>query len=131
MVRNLDGTIRYWSDGAKKLYGWDSHDALGTTSHQLLKTVFPVPLDVIEKELRTRGRWEGQLVHVRRDGSRVTVASRWDLEQKPYSQDRASTVIETNGPLPVPRSGAFRNELHSLLYQPRCSNGSPPCQKVS
>lgn len=131
MVRNLDGTIRYWSDGAKKLYGWDSHDALGTTSHQLLKTVFPVPLDVIEKELRMRGRWEGQLVHVRRDGSRVTVASRWDLEQKPYSQDRASTVIETNGPLPVPRSGAFRNELHSLLYQPRCSNGSPPCQKVS
>ncbi|MGZ8380828.1 MAG: acyltransferase family protein, partial [Nitrospira sp.] len=131
MVRNLDGTIRYWSDGAKQLYGWEPQDALGTTSHQLLKTVFPVPLHVIEEELRTKGRWEGQLVHVRRDGSRVIVASRWDLGQKPYSQDRASTVIETNGPLPVPRSGAFRNELHSLFYQPRCSNGSPPCQKVS
>jgi hypothetical protein len=60
-----------------------------------------------------------------------TVASRWDLEQKPYSQDRANMVIETNGPLPVPRSGAFRKELHSLLYQPRCSNGSPRCQKVA
>ena len=35
MVRNLDGTIRYWSEGAKRLYGWDSHDALGTTSHQI------------------------------------------------------------------------------------------------
>ncbi|MBH0203058.1 MAG: acyltransferase family protein [Nitrospira sp.] len=51
MVRNLDGTIRYWSNGAKKLYGWEPHDALGTTSHQLLKTVFPVPLEVIEEEL--------------------------------------------------------------------------------
>ncbi|TKB78338.1 MAG: PAS domain S-box protein [Nitrospira sp.] len=100
MVRNLDGTIRYWSDGAKKLYGWEPSDVLGTTSHQLLKTVFPVPLKMIEKELRTKGRWEGQLLHVRRDGSKVTVASRWDLERKPYSQDRANTVIETNGPKP-------------------------------
>jgi PAS domain S-box-containing protein len=131
MVRNLDGTIRYWSEGAKKLYGWDSHDALGTTSHQLLKTVFPVPLDVIEEELRTKGRWEGQLVHVRRDGSRVTVVSHWDLEHKPYSQDRVNTVIETNGLLPIPRSGAFRNELQSFLTQPRCSNGSPACPKLS
>jgi len=131
MVRNLDGTIRYWSEGAKKLYGWASHDALGTTSHQLLKTVFPVPLEVIEEELRTKGRWEGQLVHVRRDGSRVTVTSRWDLEHKPYSQDRVNTVIETNGLLPIPRSGAFRNELQSFLTQPRCSNGSPACPKLS
>ncbi|NOU11915.1 MAG: hypothetical protein HOO98_18125 [Nitrospira sp.] len=104
---------------------------LGTTSRQLLKTVFPVPLKMIEEELSTKGRWEGQLIHVHRDGSRVTVGSWWDLEQKPDSQDQANTVIETNGSLPVPRSGAFRNELPSLLYQPRCSNGAPPCQKVS
>lgn len=131
MVRNLDGTIRYWSEGAKKLYGWEPHDALGTTSHQLLKTVFPVPLEVIEEELRTKGRWEGQLVHVRRDGSRVTVASRWSLEQKPYSQDRTDTVIETNGPLPIPRSESFRKVLLSLLHQPTCSDGRPLCREVS
>lgn len=130
-VRNLDGTIRYWSDGAKKLYGWGPHDARGTTSHQLFKTVFPVPLDVIEEELRTKGRWEGQLVHVRRDGSRVTVTSRWDLEHKPYSQDRVNTVIETNRLLPIPHSGAFRNESQSFLTQPRCSNGSSACPKLS
>lgn len=131
MVRNLDGTIRYWSDGAKKLYGWEPYDALGTTSHQLLKTVFPVPLEVIEGELRTKGRWEGQLIHVRHDGSRVTVASRWDLEQKPYSPDGANTVIEINELLPIPSSGFLREELLSLLNQPRCSTGPPLCQKLS
>ncbi|HEX6728066.1 MAG TPA: hypothetical protein VF078_11990, partial [Nitrospira sp.] len=93
--------------------------------------VFPVPLEMIEEELRTKGRWEGQLIHVRRDGSRVTVASRWDLEQKPYSQDRSATVIEINGALPIPSSGFYRKELLSLLHQPRCSNTPPLCQKVS
>ena len=73
MVRNADGTIRYWSEGARKLYGWEPQDVLGATSHRLLKTVFPVPLEVIEQELRTKGHWEGQLIHERRDGSKVTV----------------------------------------------------------
>lgn len=97
MVRNLDGTIRYWSEGAKKLYGWEPHDALGATSHQLLRTIFPVPLEVIEEVLRTKGHWKGQLIHERRDGSKVTVASEWDLQQNPRSQDRSITVIEVNG----------------------------------
>lgn len=131
MVRNLDGTIRYWSDGAKKLYGWEPQDALGTTSHQLLKTVFPVPLEVIEKELRTKGRWEGQLIHVRRDGSKVTVASHWDLQKNPRFQDRSATVIEINGPLPISSSGSLRKELLSLQKQPTCSNSPPLCRKFS
>lgn len=98
MVRNQDGTIRYWSEGAKKLYGWEMHDALGASSHQLLKTVFPVPLEVIEEALRSKGHWEGRLIHERRDGSKVTVASHWDLQQNPQAQDRSITVVEINDP---------------------------------
>jgi PAS domain S-box-containing protein len=130
MVRNLDGTIRYWSDGARKLYGWEPSEALGTTSHQLLKTVFPVPLEVIEEELRAKGRWEGQLVHVLRDGSRVTVVSHWVTEQSPHSRDGSIRVIEVNSPLNA-SSGSFRDELLSLLNQPRCFNRQPACQTVS
>lgn len=96
MVRNGDGTIRYWSEGAQKLYGWESQYALGAISHRLLKTVFPVPLEVIEAELRTKGYWEGQLIHERRDGSKVAVASHWELQQNPSSKDRSITVIEVN-----------------------------------
>ncbi len=101
MVRNADGTIRYWSEGARKLYGWEPQDVLGATSHRLLKTVFPVPLEVIEQELRTKGHWEGQLIHERRDGSKVTVSSHWDLQQNPSSQDQSITVIEINARLYV------------------------------
>jgi PAS domain S-box-containing protein len=96
MIRNVDGTIRYWSKGAEKLYGWESEDALGMTSHQLLGTVFPVPLEAIEEELRRKGYWKGQLVHKRRDGSTVRVVSHWDLQQNPTSQDQSITVVEVN-----------------------------------
>ncbi|MGB4066871.1 MAG: SGNH hydrolase domain-containing protein, partial [Nitrospira sp.] len=115
IVRNLDGTIRYWSDGAKKLYGWAPYDVLGKMSHQLLKTAFPVPLKVIEEELGTKGRWDGQLGHVLRDGSRVRVVSHWVTEQFPHSQDTSMKVIEVNSPLNT-SSGSFRDELISLLY---------------
>ena len=107
MVRNLDGTIRYWSDGAKQLYGWEPQDALGKTSHQLLKTVFPVPLDEIEQELRTTGRWEGELIHERRDGVKMTVESHWTLQKS--APAKAQTVIETN---------AGRSEQPSLYFIP-------------
>ena len=97
MIRNLDGTIRYWSGGAQKLYGWEAQDALGVTSHRLLETVFPAPLEAIEEELRTNGFWEGQLIHKRRDGSKIRVASHWDIQENPTSLDRSITVVEVNG----------------------------------
>jgi PAS domain S-box-containing protein len=131
MERNLDGTIRYWSDGAKKLYGWEPQDALGRTSHQLLKTVFPIPLEVIEEVVRQKGHWEGLLIHERRDGSKVTVVSRWNLQQSPHSQDQSATVIEINGPFPISDSGSFRSESHSFLNQPTCSNDPSLCRMIS
>ena len=96
LVRNLDGTIRYWSKGAQNLYGWAPHDVLGVSSHHLLKTVFPVPLEVIEEELHTSGHWEGHLIHEHRDGSKVTVLSQWDFQQNPKSLDQSITVVEVN-----------------------------------
>jgi len=96
MIRNVDGTIRYWSKGAQQLYGWEPQEALGMTSHRLLETVFPAPLEVIEEELRMKGYWKGDLIHKRRDGVQITVSSHWDLQQDPTSHDQSITVIEVN-----------------------------------
>lgn len=94
MVRSQDGTIRFWNTGAQQLYGWPQHEALGQSSHRLLKTIFPEPLDNIEAKLRARGSWEGQLVHRRRDGSQVIVASQWKLQHS--TNESSGTVVEIN-----------------------------------
>ena len=78
-VRSMSGVIQYWNRAAERLYGWTADDAVGRVSHALFKTVFPDTLDRIEAELMLAGRWEGELVHMLKNGSRVTVASRWSM----------------------------------------------------
>ena len=54
IVRNLDGRIGYWNLGAETLYGWSKDQAVGKVIHELLQTVFPAPLEGIERTLLQR-----------------------------------------------------------------------------
>ena len=72
-VKEPSGKISYWNEGAERLYGWTKSEAIGRSSHELLHTVFPIPLSEIE----SRNKWEGELLHTRRDGTQIVVASRW------------------------------------------------------
>ena len=42
---------------------------------------FPAPLDQINAEHEGTGWWEGEIVHKKRDGTRVVVTSRWSLQR--------------------------------------------------
>jgi two-component system CheB/CheR fusion protein len=94
MVRRLDGTISFWNDAASETYGWSKSEALEKVSHELLHTVFPEPLPGIEAVLFTRNRWEGELIHTRRDGTQLTVWSRWALQFDSYG--RPNCILEIN-----------------------------------
>ena len=93
-VRDMNDVITYWNRGAEALYGWESDQAVGKTTHQLLHTVFPAPLEEIDAELLRTERWEGELVHTKRDGTRVIVASRWSVQRD--KQRRPVAILETN-----------------------------------
>ena len=93
-VRDMNDVITYWNRGAEALYGWSRDEAVGKVSHQLTQTIFPAPLDQINKELLRTGRWEGELVHTKRDGTRVVVASRWSLQRDELG--RPAAILETN-----------------------------------
>jgi PAS domain S-box-containing protein len=93
-VRNMNDVISFWNRGAEQLYGWNKEEALDQVAHELLRTIFPAPLEKITSELLSTGRWEGELVHIKRDGAQVTVASRWSLRQD--ERGRPIGIIETN-----------------------------------
>lgn len=94
MIRHPDGTIRGWDEGAKRLYGWDSRETTGKRSHYLLDTVFPAPLSAIETEFRQNGLWQGELIHKRRNGTRIVVRSTWHLLRSGGTKN--PVVIEVN-----------------------------------
>jgi PAS domain S-box-containing protein len=81
IVRRLDGAIALWGRGAEVLYGWTKAEALGQTTHTLLQTRFPEPLEQITRQVQETGRWSGELTHTCKDGREVTVESRWLAER--------------------------------------------------
>jgi protein-histidine pros-kinase len=93
MVREVDGTIRFWNQGAERLYGWPREEALGHTTHELLETEHADGLASILSEVTRSGHWEGELLHRRRDGTEVVVLSRWATRRTESGQDE---ILEIN-----------------------------------
>ena len=93
-VRDVSDVITYWNRGGEELYGRSRNEAVGKNSHDLSQTVFPARLEDIKAELIRTGRWEGELIHTRRDGTKVVAASRWSLQRD--EQGRPAGTLETN-----------------------------------
>ena len=96
IVRDMKGRVSYWNHGAEEMYGWTLPEALEKGTRDLLKTQFPRPFQGIEAELQRTGRWEGELVQSRKDGTRIVVSSRWALleeEGKPLQALEINTDI--------------------------------------
>ncbi len=92
----LDGGITYWNRGAEETYGFTREQALGRKPYELLGTAGgPEPQTFLEA-LRRQGRWTGELVRTREDGSRVVVESRMTVEA---ASEGGSLVLESNHPI--------------------------------
>jgi PAS domain S-box-containing protein len=108
-VRDMDDVIAFWNRGAEELYGWSSEEAIGKVTHQLMQTMFPAPLEEINAELLRTDRWEGELVHTKRDGKKATVSSRWSLHRD--EQGRPAMILETNNDI------TERKQAEQALHQ--------------
>ena len=85
----LDGLIEFWNAGAERLYGFAPNEAVGSSSHSLLQTEFPIEFTELRSKLLNERYWSGELRHICKDGREVTVDSRMQL----LGDD---TVLEVN-----------------------------------
>ncbi|HXM93652.1 MAG TPA: histidine kinase [Candidatus Dormibacteraeota bacterium] len=95
-VLDLEGKILFLNRAAEKLYGWSAAEASGAFPVELLKTRLPRPLAQIETILRQEGVWEHELIQTTRDGTNLTVASRWALRRDDSGQYLGRLQLDTD-----------------------------------
>jgi diguanylate cyclase (GGDEF)-like protein/PAS domain S-box-containing protein len=94
-VCNANGEIIFWNRSAQFLYGWTSSEVEGKIADELLKTEFPFDSPDVQSVIQEKGKWEGELTHTRRDGTKIIVESRQVLVRK-ESEGRIKGVLVVN-----------------------------------
>jgi signal transduction histidine kinase len=105
------------------VYGWDREDALEQVTHSLLATKFPDSRSAVDAELLNSGRWDGELVHTRRDGAHLVVRSRQAVQRD--HAGRPVAVLEVNTNISErKRAEADRHRLAALVEHERATLAS-------
>ena len=84
-----DHRIVRWSEGCRRLYGYEAGEAVGRFTHDLFK----VPVDQSLKEARIalleHGHWQGERIRHAKDGTERTIAVLWALRRDEKGQPQA------------------------------------------
>jgi len=90
----VESRVTFWNREAEKIYGYSHAEAVGEVTHDLLATVFPESLEAVDETLAREGRWDGELRHMRKDGTVIIVSSRHALARDENGEPLA--IIELN-----------------------------------
>lgn len=93
LMWELGGTIRYWNRGAEELYGYKCSEAVGQTSHDMLKIERGISTEEFERILARDRQWVGEVIHTTRTGKRIIVDSRNTVV---LQRNKPPLVLETN-----------------------------------
>ncbi|HEV8426316.1 MAG TPA: PAS domain S-box protein [Pyrinomonadaceae bacterium] len=96
LVRDLDHNILYWNKSAERIYGWSAAEVIGQNISTLgLKPAGP-QFGEAQQAVMQHGEWSGELRQQRRDGTEITVSSRWTLVRDEHERPKAILVINTD-----------------------------------
>ncbi|MGP9812550.1 PAS domain-containing sensor histidine kinase [Rhodopseudomonas sp. NSM] len=112
IIRDTSGDVRYWNEGAERLYGWTREEAVGRQCDELLQSV--VPAEEINRSLRQTGTWSGEIIRTRRDETQLILASRWLQRRDP--EGRPIGVIEASADLTESRRAQAEQRSSEQRY---------------
>ncbi|HBZ92709.1 MAG TPA: hypothetical protein DEO91_03135 [Pseudomonas sp.] len=92
-LRDLEGRILYWNKASEELYGWSSAEACGQIAHDLLTSQPAASILEFESQVRSSGRWDGELQRINAAGEHVLIEARWSLRLD--AQGNTIGIVET------------------------------------
>ena len=94
IVRDQDGTIRYWSKEAELIYGWTPEESPRSAYAPPLQDTISCTTCGDRKQSAKRRDMARSVDSYETDGALVTVQSHWKIQHNP--KNRSLTVIEIN-----------------------------------
>ncbi len=95
LVRDLEHRIIYWNAGAERIYGWTAGEARDRSVRELFYTD-PATFDEATGAVLEAGEWNGELQHLRADGSTIVVEGRWSLVRNGVGEPWRILAINTD-----------------------------------
>jgi len=106
IVCDPDGVIRYWNNGAGRIYGWPAGEAVGyknafelhdlrpdsSSAGEMATNVKSDPLHVLHE----CGEWSGEMRCRRKDGTVAILDSRWTMIREEKNVPESIMMIETD-----------------------------------
>jgi hypothetical protein len=96
LIGTLAGHIAAWSLGMQKRDEFTSEQACGQTSHQLLETIFPQPLQAIEIMFMQRHTWTGGLINRHADGRSILAVNHWYMHRSDDAHPALVTEVHSD-----------------------------------
>ncbi len=95
IVRDLEGKVVFWNKGAERMYGWTRQEVLGLNMSEKL-FADPDKFHEISAVTMSQGRWSGDLQHLTKDKSEITIEARWTLIRDDQGQPKSVLAINTD-----------------------------------
>jgi len=95
LVRDLEGKILFWNQGAERVYGWTRKEVLGRNVAAVLYA-HPHVFEKAQSEAISKGEWHGELQHLTRDRREITTEGRWTLIRDHEGQPKSVLAINTD-----------------------------------
>jgi PAS domain S-box-containing protein len=96
LVRDLTNRIRFWSNGAERIYGWSAIEAIDRDVNTLLyqdpSSIATTAFDTVLQQ----GEWQGELEKVTKTGQTVIVQSRWTLVRDEENNPKEILSVDTD-----------------------------------
>lgn len=115
-VQAQEAAITYWNDGAERLLGWSTDEAIGTSVGTLMApNLFPLSWGEVLETLNAVGHWEGTFTVLSKDGSRLPIDSRWTLQKNAFGDPQSILTMSVDARVRLDRE----RERQELAQQQR------------
>ena len=96
LVRDLEDRVLFWNKSAERIYGWSAHEVIGSNVNVMIHKNSLAQYEEAKRAVLSRGKWEGELRQLTKDGKEIIVESRWTLVRDDRGEPKSVLVINTD-----------------------------------